>query len=1185
MSDIKNRYQVLINKILNVRKKQHFLNITNALAISLALFSLVFLFTAIIEYFASGDMSFRTTLFYLSISSVIFGSIIIFYKPLKQLFANNFISDIEHYSNKIGTHFIDLKDRLLNGVQLLKQSENNKEISKDLIYGAFDNLYTQAKDLDFNQVIDYKSKQKSIFIALLFLFISTLTLGINSNINNAFTRVINHDISYLPPIPFEIKIKNQNQNILRGEDLSLEIIGNGELPDKIDLFLKEGQQSNFDKYSLRKNTNNQYDFNIKSIKNNLSFFAQAQYLTQTTATDTGIVSIIDRPIIRNLSGKIIYPRYTGINSKKFDDNNADITALKGSTINLNLLSSKELDSAYFIFQSINNSSNTINSDKKLLMNTQSRKASTQYKIKNSGLYSFIIKDKLGQTNLDPIQYRIISIDDAYPSISLIQPRFDVQIDENAILPTKIYISDDFGFDKLYLNYKLSYSKYVPAEENFKKIEVPFVKDGLALEIPFVWDLNPLGISPEDRYQFYFEVFDNDIVSGPKSSRTKTLTLRLPSLEEAFKETQLAQNEIEKELDKVLKEADELKKDIDKLQHELRKNNKNKKLSWDEKKKANDISKKQQEIQEKMKDLSEKLSENTENMEKNNLLSQETLEKLKQLQDLMKQVATPEMMQKSQKLQNELEKMTPEQMQKALEQTKINDEKMRESIDRTLKMLKKMQAEQKTDEIQKRAKELAKQQEELKKETQKANENSQDKKSQEKKNQELAKNQENIKEDFEKLEKEINSLEEMMKNNEDMPKDMLDKAKKELDQNQTKQEMKNSENQLKKGDHKESQKNQSKAQQKLQDFANQMQQMKQQMMQNENQKMINELKQKLADLLKLSKKQEELKNQTQESSNNSTRLPEIQRNQADVQNALENLAKQMSELSKQSMAITPQMGEEIGNALNQMQKSQSQLSERQSRNSSASQQNSMTNMNKAASMMQASLSQMQGQGNGSCKNPGGQQPGGEGQGQGQSSGGPGMGFSQQLQKAAAQQQMISQSLQQMQQGQQGSKAGQGQGNGKGGKNGSDKESEFGRLKDQQGRAKKSVDKMIEEQKKFSNGGDKDKINELQEISKEMNEVMHDLESGSINPETLKRQEKILSRLLDVNQSVNERDKQKKRQAKSGQNINRQSPQLDLEALKNDKKALNDLLKKINQGYSKDYEILIRKYLEEIKDRNN
>ena len=1174
MSEIKNRYESLINKILKVKTKENTFSLLSTLSVILALITVGIIISSIVEFYADGDIEFRTNLYFANIIVLgIIGSLLVI-KPLKNIFNNNTLINIEKYSSRIGIHFTHLKDRLLNGVQILKQSELDNTISKDLVYGAFDEVYDNSKSLNFNEIIEHKKYYKTIIISNLIILIGFLSVGINTDINQSFKRIVNYNKSYLPPIPFNLKLADDSQNVLRGENIKLEIIGNGNLPENIDLFLKEGQQGNFDKYIVRKDSNDKYIFRIKSLKNAINYYGKAEYFTQYTKTDTGQVNVIDRPIIRSITGKIIYPSYTGIHSEKFNENNADITALKGSTIDLNVLSNKELDSAFFVFKSINSKIlDTLSIyDKDISMDVDSRKASIKYRIKNSGVYKIILKDKYGQANKEPINYRIISMEDSYPSISMIQPRFDVQIDENAILPTKVSISDDFGFKKLILNYKLSYSKYVETDKEFKQIEIPFFADGLSLEIPYVWNLNPSVIAPEDRYQFYYEIFDNDIISGPKSTRTKILTLRLPSLEEAFKEAHIAQNKIEGDLDKVLKEAQKLKSDINKLQNELRKNNKKNKLNWDEKKKAKDISEKQKEIREKMKELSEKLSDNTQKMEKNNLLSQETLEKLKQLQDLMKKVATPEMMQKSKKIQDEMNKMTPEQMQKALEKSKMDDEKMRASIERTLKLLKKMQAEQKTDEIQKRAKELAKQQNELKKETQKS-------KSDENKNKELSNKQKNIKDDFENLKDEMKSLENMMKDNEDLPKEMFEKAKSELNEKQTQQEMNESKKQLDKGEFKKSQKNQSKAQKKLNEFSNQMQQMKQKMMENENEKMIKEMKQKLSDLLNLSKQQENLKEETSKASNSSTRLPEIQRNQADVQNALKNLANQMSELSKQSMAITPEMGEEIGKALSEMEKSQAELSERRSSKSASAQQKSMTDLNMAASMMQESLSQMQGDGNGSCKNPGGNKPGAEGQGKGNSQG-DGMGFSQKLQQAAAQQQMISQSLQQqMQQGQ-----GQGQGKGSQGM-GAKQKSEYGRLKDQQGRAKKSVDKMIEEQKRFSNGGDKEKINKLQNISKEMNEVMHDIESGNINPETLKRQEKILSRLLDVNQSVNERDKQKKRQAKSGQNINRKSPVLDLEALKNDKQALNDILKKINQGYSKDYEILIRKYLEEIKDRKN
>ena len=65
-------------------------------------------------------------------------------------------------------------------------------------------------------------------------------------------------------------------------------------------------------------------------------------------------------------------------------------------------------------------------------------------------------------------------------------------------------------------------------------------------------------------------------------------------------------------------------------------------------------------------------------------------------------------------------------------------------------------------------------------------------------------------------------------------------------------------------------------------------------------------------------------------------------------------------------------------------------------------------------------------------------------------------------------------------------------------------------------------------------------------------------------------------------MHERDYDKKRTSKTGTEIVRKSPnELNPEELNAVNKLREDLLKALRQGYSKDYQELIRKYFEELQ----
>ena len=109
-----------------------------------------------------------------------------------------------------------------------------------------------------------------------------------------------------------------------------------------------------------------------------------------------------------------------------------------------------------------------------------------------------------------------------------------------------------------------------------------------------------------------------------------------------------------------------------------------------------------------------------------------------------------------------------------------------------------------------------------------------------------------------------------------------------------------------------------------------------------------------------------------------------------------------------------------------------------------------------------------------------------------------------------------------------------------------------------------------------------LGDLDQISKEMQEVQTDLAQGNVNPETIKKEERILSRLLDSQRSTRERDYEKRRTSEAGKCISRPSPaEIDLSTQEGKNRLRQELLKILEGKYSKDYEELIKKYFEQLE----
>ena len=141
-------------------------------------------------------------------------------------------------------------------------------------------------------------------------------------------------------------------------------------------------------------------------------------------------------------------------------------------------------------------------------------------------------------------------------------------------------------------------------------------------------------------------------------------------------------------------------------------------------------------------------------------------------------------------------------------------------------------------------------------------------------------------------------------------------------------------------------------------------------------------------------------------------------------------------------------------------------------------------------------------------------------------------------------------------------------------------ELQRLAQQQGLIQKSLAELNEEAK--ISGESKKLPADLDNILKEMQEVLTNMKTERLDDKLVQKQEQILSKLLDAQRSINERDFEKKRKSNTGENYVRQSPSdINLSSDEGKEKLKDELNKAVQEGYAKDYEKLILKYYEAIQ----
>jgi hypothetical protein len=241
-----------------------------------------------------------------------------------------------------------------------------------------------------------------------------------------------------------------------------------------------------------------------------------------------------------------------------------------------------------------------------------------------------------------------------------------------------------------------------------------------------------------------------------------------------------------------------------------------------------------------------------------------------------------------------------------------------------------------------------------------------------------------------------------------------------------------------------------------------------------------------------------------------------------------------------------MGKSLGDAKKQMENSVQAMKSRNGLLAANQQIDAMESLNEAAIMMKNSMeSMMKGGGEGGM-----------------------MSLMQQLQGLSGQQMNLNNLTQKLQQMMQGGMTPQ-------------QQLEMQRLAQQQQLIQKSL-KQLNDEAKVS--GQSSKLPaDLDNILKKMQEVVTDMQGEKLDDQLIQKQENILSKLLDAQKSINERDYEKERESRSGENISRNSPSdLNLNSQSSLDKIRDELNKAVKEGYSQDYEELIRKYYEILQN---
>ena len=770
----------LIEKIEGFTRKYYLNRLIQGVLVGAVLWIVFFLLINGLEYFSWFPPKGRFVLLLFLLVGSGFVLVYHFLIPLVNLIRFRKKMSVEQASVLIGKFFPEIKDKLLNTIQLSNQMEASKVgpstgsgTENDLLAATIEQRSARLSPIRFTDAVDLRGNLKylGIFFGTLLILIA-LMVFLPSFAVQPTQRIVNYEQHFEKPLPYQVEIEQDEIETTQGKEVKFNIRVTGDrIPDAFYVKSELGQQL------MTKGSANDFNYTFKNLFNDLTFNVIGGEYTSRPLH----ITVHPNPTLLSYRCEVRYPAYIHRTNETMDAKTRLIVP-QGTTLN-------------FSFTTRDTERMTVTRDS-LQTDLTAKDDVFEYQFVASQSTKFEVQVQNAWNNtLEPLPFSVDVLPDAYPDIRV--ESFDEQ------LSTDVYFSglvtDDYGFSKLTFNCLVK----EPIE---KKIVKPVALDLKQTRTSFFYSFNmdSLGIMPGQNMEVYFEVWDNDGFHGPKAKRSETFTYYKPS-ESALDSIANEQSEdIMERLQEKSQAADKLQDEIEKMLQDLIQK---KDLDWSDKEKMKDLLEKQQQIQDEWNKLQEEQEKLADFMKEHEIANEDLIKKQEQINKLFEEVIPEELRKMMEQIDKLLEDMPREQMQQMMQDIKKNNQSMQELLDRNLALLEQLKMEKDLND-------LANKLEKLGEELQKQEPENQSKEAGEESKQKSA---EEAKEEFDKM---MDELDQLLEKNQDLQQPFNMEKDEEMEES-INQDLNDAMQQEQSGEQQQSQKKKQDAGQKMQQMANQM----------------------------------------------------------------------------------------------------------------------------------------------------------------------------------------------------------------------------------------------------------------------------------------------------------------------------------------------------------------------------
>ena len=649
-----------LKHLLNVFRGKLLLSdlLKGGILISLFIVVYLLLFSFII-HISSITVAVKTTLYFIFVTVLFLLGVVFIVYPIFSFFLSFDLKKDLLYNRIL--KYLPVNNDLFKSLYQLAIHPENVTGDEELKKAAFIQKYGLLKENKlYLSFPDKLLVQRFIFFAIIF----SVLLFNAKNFTRFYEDLSAYENVDNPKFRIDFQLENKSLDVEYGKSIQLRLKVKSDYLDVENVFICYGGgeflMDKIDSLFV-------YDFDV--VNNDIKFY----FKTSGIESRLFKIHVLPTPEITDYRVTYIPPAYTGIKAEVLK-NVVDFRVLYGSSLKFELDFS-ELDSLF------------LEENGRFSMISLKDKSSTVFtkKIHSSGEFSLYGSNPyFSKKSL--FSFTITCIPDLYPGIQISELQDSLRTSVHYFYGV---ISDDYGFSDLRFNYSVNGRNTV--------MPIQIVKNINAQEFYFSFDFSEFVGMDKAQIGYFFEVFDNDVISGPKSTRSDNKNYLVPDLNVIFDYNVQTNTQMNASLNEAEKLAKEIVSDVKELQRKMLDNTVD---NWEKQQLSKDIVEKKSKLDKLLNSVKE------DNLKKSSLnqsfTKQDSLltDKQNRIQELLDKIMDEDM----KKLMDEFTKLSQEfskdKFQNLDEKMKLSFDQLSEELDRNIELLKRFQVEEKHDVISK-----------------------------------------------------------------------------------------------------------------------------------------------------------------------------------------------------------------------------------------------------------------------------------------------------------------------------------------------------------------------------------------------------------------------------------------------------------------------------------------------------